>query len=71
MKKLSFKKLMAMAIAVCMILSCVTAMPAFAETNGLYDVDFDKLRIIGITGTDGKTSTATMIKNIINIHINT
>lgn len=41
MKKLSFKKLMAMAVAVCMILSCVTAIPAFAETNGLYDVDFD------------------------------
>ena len=31
-----------------------------------YDVDLDKLRLIGITGTDGKTTTTTVIKNIIN-----
>ena len=30
-----------------------------------YDVDFDKLKIIGITGTDGKTTTTTVVKNII------
>lgn len=30
-----------------------------------YDVDFDKINMIGITGTDGKTTTATIIKNII------
>lgn len=30
-----------------------------------YDVDFDKLKIIGITGTDGKTTTTTIVKNII------
>lgn len=30
-----------------------------------YDVDFNKLRMIGITGTDGKTSTTTIVKKII------
>ena len=30
-----------------------------------YDVDLDKLRMIAITGTDGKTTTATIVKNII------
>lgn len=30
-----------------------------------YDVDFNKLRITAVTGTDGKTTTATIIKNII------
>ena len=30
-----------------------------------YDIDFDKLKIIGITGTDGKTTTTTIVKNII------
>ena len=30
-----------------------------------YDIDFDKLKIIGITGTDGKTTTATIISKII------
>ncbi len=30
-----------------------------------YDLETDKLKLIGITGTDGKTTTATIIKNII------
>ena len=30
-----------------------------------YDVDFEKLKLIGITGTDGKTTTTTIVKNII------
>lgn len=30
-----------------------------------YDVDFNKLRMIAITGTDGKTTTSTIVKNII------
>lgn len=31
-----------------------------------YDLDLDKFNFIGITGTDGKTTTATIIKNILN-----
>ncbi|MBQ8132559.1 MAG: UDP-N-acetylmuramoyl-L-alanyl-D-glutamate--2,6-diaminopimelate ligase [Bacilli bacterium] len=31
-----------------------------------YDVDLSKLSFIGITGTDGKTTTATIIRNLIN-----
>lgn len=30
-----------------------------------YDIDFDKFKFIGVTGTDGKTTTTTIIKNII------
>lgn len=30
-----------------------------------YDVDFNKVKLIGITGTDGKTTTTTIVKNII------
>ena len=30
-----------------------------------YDIDYDKLKLIGITGTDGKTTTTTIVKNII------
>ena len=30
-----------------------------------YDLDLDKLELIGITGTDGKTTTTTIIKNVI------
>ncbi len=30
-----------------------------------YDLDFNQLRLIGITGTDGKTTTATIVKNVI------
>ena len=30
-----------------------------------YDLDFNKLSLIGITGTDGKTTTASIVKNII------
>ena len=30
-----------------------------------YDIDFDKLKMIAVTGTDGKTTTSTIIKNII------
>lgn len=30
-----------------------------------YDVDFNKIRMIGITGTDGKTTTTTIIKELI------
>ncbi len=40
---------------------------AFTESNiaPLYNVDFSKMRYIGVTGTDGKTTTATMIYHIL------
>ncbi len=37
---------------------------AIAASN-LYQIDYEKVKLVGVTGTNGKTTTATMIRNIL------